>query len=241
MTLKMFFIAPLMAFFLISSCCRDERVAIHGSGAVISEQRDLTDFASVELDISADVEISGDSLYHFEISDHENLLPHIETMLKGKTLIIRYSPQDINIRNSVAVVKISMPSLQGTVINGSGNIHILSGFNDFGSMAINGSGQIETIEDFETTSLSISIDGSGKINATGLADNLETNIIGSGEINCYELTSKKARCIITGSGNTYLNVLNTLDATIVGSGNIIYMGNPSLKVTVTGSGKVSSR
>ena len=55
------------------------------------------------------------------------------------------------------------------------------------------------------------------------------------------LKAQKADCLISGSGDVYVNVENTLIATITGSGNIVYSGRPVITITDNGSGRLISQ
>jgi hypothetical protein len=235
------FLAVIMGSILTMHSCFNEMILISGSGQVKSESRAISDFNEVNLNISGVVEISKDSLYSIDVSDYENLLPHIRTSVTGKKMIIEHDPDNLNVRNSVAKIKIKMPALNNLIINGSGTFNILSGFDELNSIQIIGSGNVNVSDSFNTANLSIIISGSGNVMAVGRADQLNTNITGSGNINLYGLVAQNATCLITGSGNTYVHVVQNLNASIAGSGNIVYMGSPKLTVNVSGSGTVKSR
>jgi hypothetical protein len=232
--------AILASAFLLNSC-GDDIFGVSGSGSVVSEHRSVPDFDKVELDISGIVEITRDSVFDIEVSEYENLISHISTKVQGGTLLIRHDPATLNVRNSLATVKISMPAVSELSISGSGIISINSGFRELNSINISGSGEVKTSEDIETSSLAIVISGSGTATIAGTAEQLNTNISGSGNINAYDLVSQNATCIISGSGNAFVNVVKNLNATISGSGNVIYIGTPTMTVNISGSGKISGR
>jgi hypothetical protein len=237
----LFFSSGLFVMMISMQSCFNEIVGISGSGQVKSENRNISGFMDVGLNIAGEVEITKDSLYRLEVSDYENLLPHIRTYVNGNMLIIEHEPDNLNVRNSVAKIKIKMPALNNIIVNGSGTIGILSGFDELSSINITGSGNINAIDSFNTTSLKVLISGSGNVSALGRANELTTNITGSGNMNLFGLIAQNATCVITGSGNTFVNIVQNLNATILGSGNIVYLGNPKLTVNVSGSGTVKSR
>ncbi len=238
---KLSFFLLVLAITFNTFSCSDEWFGISGSGQIISEQRSVSGFKSLELDFPATVEIVNDSVFSVEVSDYENLLSHISTGVKGETLIIRRDPKNLNMRNSVATVKISMPSLERIQINGSGNITVLSGFPDLNSVNISGSGNVTATAPSDMESLEVIVSGSGKITLAGTTQTLNIDISGSGNFYGFDLEARKADCEISGSGNAYLNVEEQLKATISGSGNILYKGHPVVSTNISGSGKISSR
>jgi hypothetical protein len=97
---------------------------------------------------------------------------------------------------------------------------LLSSFNDFAFVTIEGSGNV-------------------KSSAAATTQSLNCNITGSGDIDLLKISSQNADCTITGSGDISVAVSNSLKASIVGSGDIKYLGNPPiLNTSITGSGNV---
>ena len=238
---NLLFFAIIISVSLTVTSCSEDWFGVNGEGPIETEQRPETGFNNIELDIAANVEIVNDSAFSVEVSDHENLVPHISTTVKGGTLIIRHDPKNFHVRNSEALIRIAMPALQALEINGSGNISVNSGFEGLNSISVSGSGEVVVDEPFITESLDMDISGSGKITVNGQADRLSISISGSGNIYGYGLEAQNAECEISGSGDAYLNVVKSLDARISGSGNINYTGQPSISVHISGSGKVISR
>lgn len=234
-------LSVLLTFSFLTVSCDDVFFGISGSGQVISENRIVANFDNIEMDIAGNVEITKDSIISVEISDYENLLPHISTFVSGHTLVLRYEPRNLNVRHSAAGIKISVPSMSDITVNGSGRILLSSGFDHLKTITISGSGEVNVPETFDTPDLAILISGSGKATLNGNTDHLNINVSGSGNIHCYNLVAKDATCLISGSGNAFLYVVQNLHATISGSGNLTYMGNPAVTVSISGSGHIYSR
>jgi hypothetical protein len=75
----------------------------------------------------------------------------------------------------------------------------------------------------------------------GTANYLDFSITGSGSVNAYDLTARKADVRISGSGGMELSVEDRLDAHVSGSGNVFYKGNPRVDSSISGSGSVRAR
>jgi len=67
----------------------------------------------------------------------------------------------------------------------------------------------------------------GDITLTGNADNLDSTISGSGNLNLFELDANTATVNIYGSGNAEINA-DVITTNIEGSGKISYKGNPDV-------------
>ncbi|MEW5830711.1 MAG: DUF2807 domain-containing protein [Chloroflexota bacterium] len=87
------------------------------------------------------------------------------------------------------------------------------------------------------------IAGSGRIASeqravSGYSQSITVN--GSGDVNAAGLESQAASVTIVGSGDIQIWVNESLDIPITGSGNIDYRGKPRISQNVTGSGKIRS-
>jgi hypothetical protein len=86
---------------------------------------------------------------------------------------------------------------------------------------------------------SFGISGSGKIQATGSAQEVRATISGSGEVLAANFVVESCDVRISGSGDVEINVIKALDANISGSGTVSYKGNPAhVNSHSSGSGSV---
>jgi Putative auto-transporter adhesin, head GIN domain len=212
---KLFVFASVCcALALAMMSCIEDRV--FGSGSILTEKRTITTpFKEIRIKNSMDVTIKqGDSL-SVEVKDYGNLLPYITTRVSGNTLII---DSDAWIRHSVGVVMITLPTLTGVEVDGSGNI--------------------STVGNFTFNDLSLIVDGSSNFSLAGSCKTLTAKIYGSGSIHAFDMPTETANVSVSGSGALKLNVLRTLDVAISGSGDVMYKGDPSVTSRITGSGRV---
>ena len=191
---------------------------IKGSGNIISENRELTNFSSINLIGSMDVNIKFSDQYNCTVVSDDNLIPYI------KTEVINNNFQ-ISINNNYS-------STEGIEVN----VNAL----EYDEVSISGSGDINII-DFKNDNLSLNISGSGDITANGEVQTLIAKISGSGDIISAELISKSATITINGSGDAKIWASDSISAQINGSGNIDYYGNPkNVKSKINGSGDIIS-
>lgn len=208
----------LFAILLIGCTSTLDLGRVKGSGVKASESRELDSFTEIYSNSSADLNITIGERQTVKVSADDNLLEVITTEVKGGKLVID-SDKSFSTSTGV-VVDITVPELEGTSINGSGDINIqgLSG-NQF----------------------TASINGSSDIEATGAVDNIEVSINGSGSADFEQVAAKKGKIIINGSGDIDINVKESLYAEIRGSGEIRYTGTPRIDSKVRGSGHISPR
>ncbi|MFC1697905.1 head GIN domain-containing protein [Nanoarchaeota archaeon] len=209
------YLIPIIALtiILISGCNLN---CIGGSGNVISEERTISGFDSVQINGAGNVYYTQGELTPLIIEGDDNLLPEVATYVSGSTLVIDYKQC---IRNHRPIeVTVSSENIK--------------------KLAIAGSGKIETMNEISTDNLEIKIEGSGNIKVKGEANNLNTIIQGSGKIETYDLLTQNSKALIQGSGNIHVNAQEELDVTIEGSGTVLYKGNPRTSQKVSGSGTI---
>jgi len=201
----------------IVGCGMNLAPAVTGSGVMGSEKRDVGGFATVTNNISANLDITVGPATEGVIEADDNLLPLITTEVRGSELIIG-SRASFNSRRTIKLT-IQTPSLAGLVINGSGDA---------------------VVRGVQADSFSGTINGSGKITATGSARQLHGTIAGSGDLLLSELSAGSATISIAGSGSASVSPSDSLNATVTGSGDIRYKPSPalSLQKQITGSGSV---
>ena len=171
---------------------------IKGSGNIISENRELTNFSSINLIGGIDVNIKFSDKYNCTVVSDENLIPYIKTEVVNNNLQISINKNYSSIEG--IEVNVNAPEYDEVSISGSGDINII---------------------DFKNDNLSLNISGSGDITANGEVQILIAKISGSGDIISAELISKSATITINGSGDAKIWASDSISAQINGSGDII--------------------
>ncbi len=209
---------------------------ISGSGPVQTETRTATGFTGIELDISAEVEVTVGENYAVEVSAQQNLLPLLKTVVENGRLHI-YT--DENFRNSDGIkIRVTAPAFDRFEVSGSGRLRVLNAISaEKMNMSVAGSGDIFSMQsDFGF--LSTSIGGSGTIELAGKANDVTSDISGSGDLKAKNMTVNSLKVSISGSGTVTADVSTRLDASVSGSGDVFYSGTPSVETSVSGSGSV---
>lgn len=104
---------------------------------------------------------------------------------------------------------------------------------------MNGSGEL-TLTDIDQPKLVLSIMGSASIAATGAADDVSVNVMGSGSAGLKDLSAKSAEVVIRGSGDAEVSASSEADVSIAGSGNVEISGRPVMRRSeIMGSGRIT--
>lgn len=216
--LALLFALPLLACSF--SVDRFETKTVEGSGVIARETRPLKGFDAIRLLGSADVYVSFGEEESVVVEADDNILPLVETGVRGGALVIDLkSNTSISTMNPVQVT-VTMKSLKGVSLPGSGNI---------------------TIVGLDGEAVDLDLPGSGNITAEGAADTVNVRMSGSGNISCDKLQARSAQVRLNGSGNITVFADETLDVNLRGSGNVYYHGEPAqVNTSIPGSGNVQA-
>ncbi len=252
----------IVLFFVPSLACRALSMnynAVRGSGNIQTQTVDVKNFNSITLENSADVYIEQGQTESVTVQADDNILPLLETKVRGKELVLSTKPNTSIDPSRKIVYRITAKDLSGLSLQGSGNFNVSpiksdsmdisldgSGNIKIGdlvtgklSMRLNGSGNIG-IDKVSASSTDASINGSGDIKLAGQSPTQQISFNGSGNYLAGDLNSKSAEIRIPGSADVTVWVTDTLSANINGSGTVRYYGKPTVNQTGNGSGKIVS-
>lgn len=212
---------------------------IRGNGEMVSETRNLSDYETVAVSGSFEVELISGNEGDIKISAESNLMEHIVTEVSNGKLIIK-TEKGYNL-NPTEEIKITVPfkSISGVALSGSGEIisrdRINSGNFNF---ALSGSGLVQL--NLEAENVNGAMSGSGDIKLSGTTDEFEMALSGSGDVEAFEFKADNVEATISGSGDIEVYASEILEARVSGSGDIVYKGNPAKEdFRTSGSGSVS--
>jgi hypothetical protein len=208
---------------------------VRGSGTVITEEREVSDFTKVHLKGSGKVFLTSGEKQSLEIKTDDNIMPLIETDVSGKKLTISHGNH--HLRPTSFEVFVTVKNLEGVAISGSGDVRGKDRFlADSFYAEISGSGELDL--EVETETLASKISGSGSIQLSGKAEDYTVSISGSGEINAFDVQAKNVSVKISGSGNCRVHAIESLDTKVSGSGDVYYKGRPKINTKMSGSGSL---
>lgn len=212
---------------------------ITGSGNIITQIKNVSEFNGVKTSGSIDIEVMNNETESVKIEADDNVLPYIIVNVEAGLLNIHYK-SGISFINDHVKVFVSAPVFKKIFVAGSGGISskgiLKSGDTE---IKISGSGDIDVAID--APMVKADIKGSGTIIIKGKTKNFTAGISGSGDIKCRDLLSENTSVIIAGSGTAHVFASVNLNATVSGSGDIFYSGNPTSPEThITGSGSVKA-
>lgn len=226
-------VASLIIF---SSGCEKSIFGIDGNHNVVTETRtDMPHYNRIVNAGAFDVYVIQDSIWEITIEAESNLVPYIRTLVNGTTLTID-SKESLN-ANSPMKLYVHTPDIFALTLSGSGLVYADTVITTTLDLSLPGSGDIDVYA--EANDVSAEISGSGTINFGMLANNLGTLISGSGEIYFWgEIDQSDMTISGSGSIRSYDLEQRECHATISGSGDMYVNVADYLQVTIPGSGSV---
>ncbi|HET9821805.1 MAG TPA: head GIN domain-containing protein [Burkholderiaceae bacterium] len=226
-------------------CTLAAHAATTGSGRVATEARALGPFQSVALRGAIDLVVRHGERETVQVRADDNVLPLVQTVVDGegdaRTLRVQLRPGE-SIRGASRIeVTVDLPRLKSISSAGSGDITVKPYRTPALSLSVSGSSNVR-FEQLEADQFTISIAGSGDVEARGKSSRLEISIAGSGDVRARELAADDASVSIAGSGDASVTARKSLEVSIAGSGDVEYGGGATLtRSRVAGSGSVRQR
>ncbi len=211
-----------------------------GNGNVTTRTVSTADYDEIKAVGSMDVHFEKGTEGTISITTDENLQEYIEVSSEGGELVLKVK--------------------KNVYLKTKKGIHITVPFTDLSEVSLVGSGDIDSKDTIQATSLAVSVVGSGDVNlmidatnteakVTGSGDlvlggstqNLEVKVTGSGDFRGFDLTSQNTEVTVSGSGDAKVVAKSSIKARVNGSGDVVYKGNPERSDTKTsGSGDITS-
>lgn len=206
------------------------------------ETRNATGFDEISFCVAGDVYISLGQGFKVVLEGDKDYIDEIVTKVSGGELVIKRDSWT-NFNNKKVIVRITMPSLNGIDVSGSGRVTVIDPLksDDF-EADISGSGKIY-LKEVTMGDVECDISGSGSFVAEGAGSmrSLEVDISGSGSYKGESTKIGTFEAHISGSGSCDCYVTEMLKASISGSGSVWYSGNPKIDASISGSGKVRTK
>ena len=215
-TIRPFLAAKLLTFaaLCLGGC---HLTGIRGNGDIVSENRPVQEFTSVEAEGAFDIEwVPGPP--SCTIRTDENLLRHVETSMEGRKLRMEWHGQ-LHPTHGMKV-KISSASMTGARLTGAVRLS---------ATRLSGKG--------------FYLEGTGatRVTADGTMEELLATMSGASKLDAESLQVKVAELSISGAGKAEVSASEVLKVAISGAGKVTYNGNPSIEKHISGAGTIRRR
>lgn len=234
--------AALIAASAATSACGQARG--EDAGPTIARNYQIGGFDRIEVGGPYNVHVQTGTNPSLSARGPQKMLDHMVVEVRNGELNIHPERHEglfsrgWHFRGNVEVM-VTVPSLRGASIAGSGDIKVNEVRGDAFAGSVAGSGGLE-VGALDVQSLKFAVAGSGGARAIrGRAQTASFDIAGSGDIDARNVQAQTASVSIAGSGNVAAHATGTASVSIMGSGDVDVTGGAKCSVSKMGSGNVN--
>lgn len=193
---------------------------IQGSGMIISEERQVSGFNRVQMNLTADLNLIQSDQEGLTIEADDNLMPFIQSTVQNGSLVIDFPNRASMSPSRTIQLTVRFKTLTAVDVLGSSTV---------------------TADDLNLNALAIGFKGSGSTRMAGRVVNQTITIDGMAFVNNFSLDSTTVSVNIAGSGTVDVKASRSLDVQVAGQGTIRYLGSPSITRNITGSATIAQQ
>lgn len=212
---------------------------VHGDGNVISQNRAITGFNSVDVSSAIELFVTQDSAYTVKVETDNNLQSFVEVYKDGDVLNV-HQRNNTSLEPTGGTIKVYVTAPMFRELQASGACTI-KGTNKISSsqpLDISLSGASQVILDVTAPNIELDLTGASKVDLRGQTRDLSIDGSGSSDINAFDLLSENANVNLSGAGHADVYASVKLDAHATGAANVNYKGNASVNSNTSGAGSV---
>ena len=233
----------LFAVTLLTGCALTDRIlSIKGSGNVVTQEMDITDFDKVDVNHAFEVEITQGDTFRVVVRVDDNLLEHLQVVKKGQTLNVGMKPGPFyNFSNTTQEAEVTMPELIGLEGSEASEVTI-TGFKSTRDLSVDLSAASSLRGDIEAGDARFDLSSASEVTLRGSADDVVIDASGSSEVDLSAFSVANANVEASGASEVTVNASGRLDADASGASDVYYLGSPTLgRIDTSGASSVERK
>lgn len=233
----------IIFFTILYTIGANAQKTIKGSGYILTQQRELPTYNSVEVDGPLRIFATPNELRPVIIEADNNLFPYIKTEIKHDTLRI-FIEQDVYIETfAVMNLFLSIPNISNLKVQNRAEIDGSRTPWKNKSTNIEAGAGTRIKWNIETSILNVKAKGNCVITLNGYTNTFNLQLTQGGLLDANGLKAKQANIIIAGElSKATLNVSETISYNLSQNGKLVYKGTPkTLKSSISSGAKVKQK
>lgn len=238
--LKQSIIFITLVFISMNAMAQWGKKNIKGNGIVTTKTISTSDYDEIAVTGSLDVHLQKGDEGSIAVTTDENLQEYIEVTVKGNKLSLRVK-KDYSVSTKKGIhITVPFETLENISLTGSGDIDTKDVI-EATTMKVSLTGSGDIVLALNAFNVDSSVTGSGDVTLSGNTNTLNVSVTGSGDFKGYDLKANNTDVTVSGSGDARVFAGKSIKARVNGSGDIVYKGNPEQKDTkVAGSGNIDA-
>jgi hypothetical protein len=235
---KTLFVLFVLFAFIFGGCGFNFNIDIEqGSGNVVTETRQVSNFERLSLSGLGDVVLTQGNEESLQIEAEDNVIANIKSEVRNGTLYITYERKSLLPTKPIKFF-LAMREVRGLETLGVSNLRSDQIKTDRLNITISGTGSINILN-LEADQVTTNISGAGNFEAEGQVRDQKVTLSGAGNYDGEDLLSKSGDVTITGLGRVSIWATDQLDVTISGTGDVYYFGSPNINKSISGIGNLN--
>lgn len=218
---------------LLASACRYE----HGSGNVISQQREVGEFSGVIVGGDFDVEITTGGSSRVVISADDNIIDDIHTKIDNGKLKITLK-NGLNLRKAHMKASISVPSLNLIKSSASARVKLVNQLRSDSKVTLKASSASSISGNIHAPTTDVESSSGASIEIGGETKKLYVAASSGASIRAFDLLSETTDAEASSGGSACVHASVKLDASASSGGTVKYRGNGSVTIRKSSGGSV---
>jgi hypothetical protein len=234
-------VAFILGVLLMGCAPASGQITIRGSGRMVTQHPNLSDFDRVRVSEAFHVAIRQGEAFEVTVRVDEALIDTLRVRKVGDTLDIGLEPGDgYEIRDARMTAEVTMPELRGLDLSGASRVTI-TGFKSKEVLDLQLSGGSSLEGDIEAGETRIGLSGASGARLSGVTRDLQVRISGASNAELRRFAATDARVDASGASGINVNARH-LQVAASGAARVTYQGDPALgRVETSGSATVSPR
>jgi hypothetical protein len=221
------------------SGCLVNLPTVVGSGAVVDQAFEATDFDQIEVHSTFDVAVRLGPMRAVEVSADDNLMEYIEVKERGRVLEIGLS-RNIQIRDGTLRATVMVPRLTAVSANGASKVLLDDLECEDLRLEIHGASRARGV--VTTRQLQVSGHGASSVELAGKVDRLSVDMSGASNAKLEELLAASCSADVSGASTAHVYTVGVLEATASGASTVTYnQGAHTKGIRSSGASNVRQR
>ncbi|SRR5258706_4397227 len=231
-------IPAICCLVIFSSCHFLHGEHVRGSGNVITQTRNVSNFKGVSVNGSIDLYVKQDSAFSVKVETDDNLQQYIIVSEENGILTVR--PEDhVNLDETGKIkVFVSAPAFKSMEATGACNIFSENMLSSAEPIDIDLTGASEARVELKSPRVSAGLTGASSLTLKGEAKEFSIEGSGSSNIRCFDLLTEVTSIDMSGACDAEVAASVKLDVKASGASEVKYKGNAAVSQDVSGAGSV---
>jgi serine/threonine-protein kinase len=212
---------------MLAGCEVVRSATIEGSGNVVTQEKDFTEFDKVDVTDFFKVNIRQGDSFRVVVRLDDNLVQYLRVVKQGRTLKIGMAPGLRFFMSATREAEVTLPELTGLSLSGASQ-GTITGFSSTEALDVELSGASHLLGNIDAGDTRFDVSGASQVNLSGSARDVIIDASGASQVKLADFPVEDATVDASGATKVTVNPSGRLDADASGASRVHYLGDPTL-------------